>query len=756
MRRIYSFLIILLMMSAIPAFAQKGGVIKSRIVSTDNTPLQGAIVSVVGTSSSAISDENGNFELTTDQRKGTLRIVANGYYTREYPLKKRVIPREIVLVPDNFSYYAGTTQYPFYSERRDTRSAINASLDRRDMKNSISADLAWQDGISGLQVVKKSGMPGEGAFFNLRGIHTLVADNAPLLVINGIPYFYNSDVSNVINGYSRDALFGYNANDIKSITALKGAEAAMYGSLGSNGVILIETQQATSDNLNTRISFTGNYGVSLAQNAIPSLDATQYRSYLQDIGMTRYSSAADLRNDYPFLNPGRNAYSYLFDNNIDWNKEITRSAFVTDNVFRIEGGDEIAKYNISLGYTNEGGIVDNTSSQRFHTLINSDVMVSRWVDIFTNVNLAYITSDLQEQGMKYETNPLLAATFMMPNLYPYTRESNGNLLSSYATYNSWNVNKNPVFAYDNVSNPLALVNTVEADDKIYDVNVRAGLNWRPTENWTITGMVNIYYDYTEESLFVPGVTDQAIVPQLYGTGFNYVSKGVRKLSSYFYGANAMYEKIFNNIHDFKAYGGVRLITRDFEYDFESGYNTANDNYKTLSADLDERVIDGNNDEWKWLSYYLHADYTFNHLVKAMAGLSIDGTTVSGLDAARFGFFPSAGLVTAASRRTTPRTITSLPIFSTSVRLSVPTFPTPVSNGRRSCSSTAASTYPCSSIWSTCNSTISMPTPTTCCSTAIFRRFTARRYITTTRPRFLRRDMSSRSVSIPFIPKISIG
>ena len=214
MRRIYSFLIILLMMSAIPAFAQKGGVIKSRIVSTDNTPLQGAIVSVVGTSSSAISDENGNFELTTDQRKGTLRIVANGYYTREYPLKKRVIPREIVLVPDNFSYYAGTTQYPFYSERRDTRSAINASLDRRDMKNSISADLAWQDGISGLQVVKKSGMPGEGAFFNLRGIHTLVADNAPLLVINGIPYFYNSDVSNVINGYSRDALFGYNANDI--------------------------------------------------------------------------------------------------------------------------------------------------------------------------------------------------------------------------------------------------------------------------------------------------------------------------------------------------------------------------------------------------------------------------------------------------------------------------------------------------------------------------------------------------------------
>lgn len=113
MRRIYSFLIILLMMSAIPAFAQKGGVIKSRIVSTDNTPLQGAIVSVVGTSSSAISDENGNFELTTDQRKGTLRIVANGYYTREYPLKKRVIPREIVWFPITFLIMPGRPSIRF-------------------------------------------------------------------------------------------------------------------------------------------------------------------------------------------------------------------------------------------------------------------------------------------------------------------------------------------------------------------------------------------------------------------------------------------------------------------------------------------------------------------------------------------------------------------------------------------------------------------------------------------------------------------
>lgn len=643
MKRIYCFLVILLAIAVVPAFAQSGNKYRAKVVGADNAPLQGAIITVLGATGSAITDEEGNFELSVTGDKGTLRIVAEGFYTREYPLESRVIPKEIVMVPVSAVDYSGTSNLPFYEERRDNRSAINASLDHKDMKNYLSADLAWQDGIAGLQVMRKSGMPGEGAYFNLRGIHTLSADNAPLLVVNGIPYLYNSDVSNVVNAYSRDALFGFNANDIKSITALKGAEAAMYGSLGSNGVILIETQQATSDNLNTRISFTGNYGVNLRQKSLPFLNASQYRDYLQDIGMTRYGSMSNLQTDYPFLRAGENAYSYIFNNNTDWVSETTRPAFVTDNIFRIEGGDEIAKYNISFGYTNEGGIVDNTNTQRYHTLINTDVMVSRWVDIFTNVNLAYITSDLQEQGMKYETNPLLASGFMMPNLLPYTREANGNVLSTYLPYDGWNVNPNPTYAYDNVSNPKALVNTVEGEDKIYDVNMRLGINWRPTPNWTVTGMLNIYYDYTEESLFVPGVTDRAIVPQLYGTGHNYVSKGVRRQSFYYYGANAMYQKLFNGIHDFKAYGGVRLMTKNFEYDFESGYNTANDNYKTLTANLDERTIDGINDEWKWLSYYLHADYTFNHILKATAGLSIDGTSVSGVDAPRFGFFPSAGL-----------------------------------------------------------------------------------------------------------------
>ena len=231
--------------------------------------------------------------------------------------------------------------------------------------------------VAGLDVIRKGGMPGEGAYINLRGIHSFVAENSPLIVINGVPYLGSQDISGIINGYSRNMLFGYNVDDIKSITVLKGAEASQYGSLASNGVILVETEQATSDNLETRISFTGQYGVNAPGKSLPVMGPDSYRNYVRDIGMTRYDKMSSLLADYTFLQNESNYYSYLFNNNTDWIKQVQGNTFVTDNMFRVEGGDEIAKYNISLGYTSDGGVVGSTRSDKYHTLINSNIMVNR-------------------------------------------------------------------------------------------------------------------------------------------------------------------------------------------------------------------------------------------------------------------------------------------------------------------------------------------------------------------------------------------
>lgn len=616
--------------------------VKSLVKSTDGQPVSGAIVSVIGASGSAITDDSGEFTITTE--KGVmLSIKANGYYGIEVPAKLFKRAKSVTLTPSDEILYNGKVVTGAAELSRQYKPTTVNGIESKDFSEKLSVGAAVGNNVAGLQVIEKSGMPNEGTYMNIRGIHSIVAENSPLIVINGVPFLGNMDVSEVINGYSRDMLFGYDPKDIRSVTVLKGAGAALWGSLGSNGVIMIETEQATSDNLDTRISFSGSYGFNFKNGTIPTLNSTQYKNYLSDIGMTRYSSMSSLTADYPFLLNSTSVHSYLFNENTDWSDEINRTGFTTENLFRVEGGDEIAKYNISFGYTSNQGTIRNTSSDRYHTLISADVMASRTVDIFANVGLAYITSDLQNVGMETETNPILSAYWSMPLISPYAKQTDGSYLSTYATYNAWNTNSNPTYDYDNVSNALAIVNTVEGTDKIYDANTQIGLNWQVNDYLKLTAMANLYYNYTEETMFVPGVTNQAIIPQVYGTGNNKVGNGVIRSSQNTFQISGEYKRTFGEKHDFGALLIARMIMKDVEVDISEGYNTASDYFNTLDNTNAEQSSYGANTEWKYLGWNFHADYTYNKIIRGTFNLAVDGTSVSGYDTGRYGIFPSLGV-----------------------------------------------------------------------------------------------------------------
>ena len=645
MKRLY----FLLTVCALTAAASAQSItIQSQVKATNGQPVQGAIVSLSDGSKSVLSDEQGSFTLAANEGEAVVSIKAEGYYEKTLPLsllrqKAGNASFTITLTPENERLYSGTAQTPWALLSGDARSPMTASMESKDFNTKLSVGAATRDALPGLQIIEKSGMPGEGTYMNVRGIHTFTADNAPLIVINGIPYMGNADVSAIINGYSRDQFFGYSPRDIRSITLLKGADAAFYGSLGSNGVLLIETQQATSDNLDTRISFSGQYGVNFHGSYIPVMNATQYRKYMGSLGLTAYPSMATLTNDYPFLQNGTNPYSYLFNEDTDWMKDIHRQSFQTENIFRVEGGDEIAKYNISFGYTNNVGTLKGTESQRYHTLISSDVMVSRKFDITTNVALAYITSDLQNTGMQMQTNPILAAYHNMPLINAHAKQDDGSVLGRLAAYDAWNVSSIPTLPYDNVSNAMAIVNTVEGGDKIYDANAGVGLHYKWNDWLKLSALVNLYYNYTEETMFVPGMSNATILPQAYGIGKNQVAEGVIRQQVNTYSLQGQYTRTFNHVHELNALALARVLTRDIETDVSQGYNTANDYYKTLDNTSTEKYIGGSQLKWNYLGFALHGDYIYNRLFKGSLGLTVDGTSVSGSDASRFGFFPSAGI-----------------------------------------------------------------------------------------------------------------
>lgn len=621
---------------------------KTKIVSVDNTPVEGAIVSVAG-AQAKVTGKEGTVEIDKTNKKSIVTIKAPGFYDSELPVSYFVNKSgndvvRVVLIPLSEKFYNGKVSTSAAVIKTAGDNVVSTqSLESKNFSDKLSVGAAIGNNVAGLQTVEKSGMPGEGTYMNLRGIHSIVAENNPLIVINGIPYFGNTEVSSIINGYSRDILAGYSPKDIRSVTVLKGSEAAQWGSLGSNGVILIETQTTNSDNLDTKITFSGQYGMSYAQKGIQMMDAQQYRGYAKEMGLTLYPSLTALVADYPFL---QNATSYtgdyLFNENNNWMNQIQRGGFATDNQLRVEGGDEIAKYNISFGYTRNNGTLKNTNSDRYHTLISANVLVTRNIDIFANVALSYQKSNLFNMGTEAIYNPQTSAMWNMPLISSNKKQADGQTLPVLANYNEWNVSSNPMFAYNNVSNPISLVNDVQGADKMYDANANIGINVRVNPYLTLQGMANLYYNYVEETMFVPGVTNHTIVPGFYGKGNNYAASGVIRQMTNTYQGSADYKRVFKNVHDFNARLTARWISRKLEIDGLSGYNTPNDYLTTLSNVTEGIKTFGGNQEWNYLGVGLNASYVYNRIIGANIGLNADGTSATGADASRIALFPSVG------------------------------------------------------------------------------------------------------------------
>ena len=194
--------------------------------------------------------------------------------------------------------------------------------------------------IAGVSVISNDGTPGGGAQIRIRGGSSLNASNDPLIVIDGLA-IDNEGIKGMANGLSM-----VNPADIETLTVLKDASAtAIYGSRASNGVIIITTKkgkngQAPSINYNGSVSF------SKTQKRYDVLSGDEYRAYATQLW-------------------GDKLPAELGTANTDWQDQIFRTAVSTDHHVSINGGFKNLPYRVSLGYTNDNGIVKTSNFQRF-------------------------------------------------------------------------------------------------------------------------------------------------------------------------------------------------------------------------------------------------------------------------------------------------------------------------------------------------------------------------------------------------------
>jgi len=321
---------------SVGAFAQIS--VKGHVKDATGEDVIGATVRVLGTSTATVTDFDGNFTVKANQGQD-IQVTYMGYQ----PATVKAAPTvEIVLQDDQALLNEVVVIGYGVAKKNDLTGSVTAL--KPDEKNHgliTSAQEMMQGKIAGVNVTSDGGTPGGSSTIRIRGGSSLNASNDPLIVIDGMA------LDRVGVKGSPNALSMVNPNDIESFTVLKDASAtAIYGSRGSNGVIIITTKKGRA-NMAPKVTYNGNVSYSVKRNKLEVLDGDEYRTFIRN-----------------YYGVGSDADNLLGDANTDWQEEIFHGAVSSDHNITVQGGIKNMPYRFSAGYTDQTGILKTSNFQR--------------------------------------------------------------------------------------------------------------------------------------------------------------------------------------------------------------------------------------------------------------------------------------------------------------------------------------------------------------------------------------------------------
>lgn len=603
-----------------------------------NAPLAGISVSIPDYSS-GITDDNGVFTIYIPSYATTLLITGAGYQTKEVPLKGRK-DISIKLHEESFPTVYQNAYLPLGLQSKSHSVNSVVSLNTRANAWQTSAETSenfFQGKIPGLNVIRRSGTPGIGANSFLRGYSSLNATNQPLVVVDGMIYDVSDFGGSLIHDNYTNPLSFIDIKDIDNITVIKDA-LSLYGSKGANGVILINTIR--SKELATRIDFSAYTGFNYAPKNIPLMGVDDYRTYISDILQTRGYTVDQIQSQAYMNDDTNNPNYYRYHNNTDWQREILRNSYNRNYHLKVSGGDNIAKYALSLGYLKHDGIIKTTDMQRFSTRFNADLNMTPRLTANTNLSFVYGESILKDQGLS-ATNPILTALIKAPFLNRQVISDEGAVSPNLAEADILNV-----------SNPSAIIEKLKAQNRNYRFFGSANFRYQFTKSVSACTMVGVTYDKIRETLFIP---QNGMVPDTLKNAIAQRKMGsqIQRLFSIYSDSKISYNKTFNRIHSLDATVGMRYLNNRSETDFGLGYNSATDAFQTIGTGINKlRQVGGDMGQWTWLNYYAGINYQFNNKYFFSVTMALDGSSRFGKDVSSplstemfsnsFAFFPSVG------------------------------------------------------------------------------------------------------------------
>ena len=429
---------------SVSAFAQID--VKGHVKDAQGEPVIGATVRVVGTQTATVTDFDGNFALKANQgaditvtyvgyQEATVKAAANLEITLQ---EDAAVLNEVVVI--------GYGQV----KKSDLTGSVTAM--RPDSKNKgvvVNPQDMIAGKVAGVNITSNDGAPGSGAMIRIRGGSSLNASNDPLIVIDGLA-MDNEGVKGLSNPLSM-----INPADIESFNVLKDASAtAIYGSRGSNGVIIITTKKGRKGALAPQVSYSGSLTISNNKKTLEVMNGDEYRAFITKM-----------------YGEGSIPVSALGTANTNWQDEIFRTAISHDHNVTVAGAVKNLPYRVSVGYTGQQGTLKTSDFKRVTAAINLNPS-------FFNDHL---TLNLNAKGMYAETQyadggAVGAAVYYDPTQDPhaftseYHKQMLGNdydkTLSNFGGYFQWpavaNYDGDTSWPYGynstaNIANPLSLL-----------------------------------------------------------------------------------------------------------------------------------------------------------------------------------------------------------------------------------------------------------------------------------------------------------
>lgn len=591
------------------AFAQQV-VVKGNVVDETGEPVIGASVKVVGGTIGAVTDIDGKFSINAD-KKSTIEVTYIGYE----PVKVQAGQNLTIHLKNTSSTLNEVVVIGYGAVKKSDLTGSVTAL-KPDSKNKglvVNAQDMLSGKVAGVNVTSNSGEPGVGTQIRIRGGSSLNASNDPLIVIDGVP-MDNNKVGNT----GSNLLSTINPQDIESFNVLKDASAtAIYGSRGSNGVIIITTKKGHKGQ-KPEVSYSGSVSLSMKKKTYEMMNGDQYRAYVKSL-----------------FNENDDAVKALGTANTDWQDLIYRTAVSHDHNVTVAGSaGKFLPYRVSVGYTSQQGILKNSDYNRYTASVNLNPSL-----LNDHLNLNLNAKGMYSKAKKADTGAIGNAVSFDPTQSPYNftsqrdialLEANGGIqqtLNNFGGYFNWLTSAS---AYNNAqwpftrfndapANPLAQLELGGNVEKVRSFIGSADIDYK------VHGFEDLRLHMTLGAEIAKGTVDET-QPTSYPTTLYYggITDNENFKRNLLLSAYAQYYKDFSKNHHFDIMGGYEY--QHFYFDYNNSWMQYYPQSDAQAGNVFKDTKDIDKYENFLVSFFGRANYTLMNRYFFTATVRDDGSS----------------------------------------------------------------------------------------------------------------------------------